>query len=187
MFAWRILNIGLTIPYLIVFGITFSCVFLMPQALQADSKYDRNTVIKLLDEGNCSAAWNIIWSKASTGHKDALFDAAGAIWAHNLSMPGAPNDPVAQMRFILIFSAHSMNETNKGRDMVKAMSRNFSSFPGAPQRFWNCLYSDQPDSTCLNIAISDEVIPSFERFRHEVMNYQKDFGPMAACTHNGVK
>ena len=163
---------------------------LMKSVVASDDEWqaDREFAINQMTNGNCEEAWTLLWKWGQTGSKEALNVIAGGIYAHGMTVPGAPTDKLALYRYIFIFLTHGLSErAGSEQKLFNALFGEilFPEKSGHP--FGECLKGEGPIEACVDVAVTTELVPSFVEFVSEVNALSSANNQNSICLFNEDK
>lgn len=125
--------------------------------------------VALLRTGDCPAAWRILWPQAKAQNVQAFTLLAESLVVLGLNPPGLPEDDLGWKRTYLFFAVNGYSSESNltGLELLKLLKSDLLLQP-AGENVALCLENDEKRSRCVEEAVKEKIIPSFEEFVSEV-------------------
>jgi hypothetical protein len=144
-----------------------------------------------LRDGDCVAAWNVLWPLAKSGSAEARYYLYGAV-TFKLIPPGISGDSASWYRHLVTLGAYAAIAPKRQISAEFAPTEAFArtAMPAAIERLnlgergarvAACYKRASRFDDCLRLGISLRVIPTFEQYAQETNDAAKATGSLPRC------
>jgi hypothetical protein len=146
---------------------------------------------RLVRQGDCAAAWDVLWPWAKEGNTEARGYLAFAAGRFGMMPPSPGDDMVSADRYYLIIMVHGIPPreawpsdglANAMRGVLRRVIAELGAYPIGGKELLECLETDIDPEECISNAVAHDLVPSFESFAREVDAVSEwDFSQPARC------